>query len=71
MPPRKNGVRRAGALQPNAELWLAGDKACGFIMFKPADELEELWNAHGDPAQFYWERGMRLPKPIEDIKDVE
>ena len=65
MPRRLRGnFSKRQALSHNAQLWLRGDRNCGFFKFKHQDELETLWNAYGDHDKFHWEPGMRLPEAL-------
>ena len=67
---RKRSNSTAG-LSENVRLWLAGKKPPGFFKFKCADELEALWNRHGDSENFFWRRGMRLPMTRAQLKSCE
>jgi hypothetical protein len=60
MPVRRRVIKRRGALDADEEAWLRGD-ACGFVEFKPWDELEEPWEGYGDHDAFEWRRGMDRP----------
>ncbi|MFB9265585.1 hypothetical protein ACFFWD_20925 [Bradyrhizobium erythrophlei] len=41
-------------------------------MFKHLDELEALWNQHGDESSMFWRRSMKLvPITLADLKEHE
>ena len=60
---------RRAALGSDAQGWLRADK-CGFLRFKHDDELEALFEAHGDGSTF-WRRGMMLPVTLEELEPNE
>jgi hypothetical protein len=64
MPVRKRNLSRRGAVTANEAAWLCGDRNCGFVEFKHDEELKELWNLHGDSAEFFWRPGMHFPEPL-------
>jgi hypothetical protein len=57
--------KRRDAVSEHEEAWLRGDRDCGFIQFKRDEELQELWDRHGDHETMYWEPGMSRPEAIE------
>jgi hypothetical protein len=61
MPVRKRNVKRRGTLNADEQAWLGG-KDCGFVEFKPLDELKALWDTYGNPEAFEWRPGMDRPK---------
>jgi hypothetical protein len=60
---KKRIDKRRGAVGEDEAAWLRGDYHCGFIGFKPDDELQELWDRHGDLGAMYWEPSMSRPEP--------
>lgn len=63
MPVRKRNMKRRSAINADQEAWLRGERHCGFIEFLPDDQLEALWEGHGNHDAFYWKRGMDRPVP--------
>lgn len=61
MAPRKRALNKRQALSLSAQAWLRGEP-CGFFAFKHDDELEALWNEHGDKVAMSWQRGMLRPR---------
>jgi hypothetical protein len=45
---KKRLDKRRGAISEDEAAWLRGDYHCGFIEFKRDEELQELWDRHGD-----------------------
>lgn len=62
MPVRKRSVKRRAAVDADEEAWLRGDYHCGFVEFRPWEKLEELWEVHGDKANYHRKRGMSRPE---------
>jgi len=60
MPVRKRNIKRRGELDSDTEAWLRGDD-CGFVEFKPWDELQAIWDAYGDHDAFMWQPPMYRP----------
>jgi hypothetical protein len=58
-------------LGEDARLWLDGERNCSFFRFKPADELQALWNAHGNSETMFWRRGSGLPITLEKLEGLE
>ncbi|KRQ16720.1 hypothetical protein AOQ71_04600 [Bradyrhizobium manausense] len=61
MPVRKRKLNKRQTLSASAQAWLRGEP-CGFFAYKNADELEALWNEHGDKEAMFWQRGMLRPR---------
>jgi hypothetical protein len=61
MAPWKRTLNKRQLLSLTAQAWLRGEP-CGFFAFKHDDELEALWNGHGDKVAMYWKRGMLHPR---------
>ena len=64
MPVRKRNLARREALNPDEEAWLRGDRDCGFVEFRPDEELQALFDSHGDHDALHWEPSMRFPEPV-------
>jgi hypothetical protein len=65
MPVRRRNLKCRAAIDADEAAWLVGDHDCGFVQFKHWDQLEDLWEKHGDTDNFHWHRGMYFPEPIE------
>jgi hypothetical protein len=61
MPVRKRNMKRRGDLTADEIAWLNGETDCGWVKFWHWDQLEALWEAHGDAEAFEWRRGMDWP----------
>lgn len=59
---KKRLDKRRGAVSDDEAAWLRGDRDSGFIQFKHDDELQELWECHGDHEAMLWEPGMHRPQ---------
>jgi hypothetical protein len=64
MPVKRRNNKRHAAISDNEAAWLRGDRDCGFTEFKDDEELQKLWDLHGDNETMYWETGMSYPAPI-------
>ena len=71
MPRKVRNHKRRDQLADDAIAWLAGGRNCGFIQFKHDDELQALWDGHGDSETTYWKRGMARPITLEDLEAFE
>jgi hypothetical protein len=60
---KKRLDKRRGAVSDDEAAWLRGDYHCGFIQFKHDEELQELWDRHGDHEAMFWNPGMHRPEP--------
>jgi hypothetical protein len=63
MPVRRRNDKRRNAISPNEAAWLEGNHDCGFVEFKHHEELQTLWDAHGDHDSLFWKPGMSFPEP--------
>jgi hypothetical protein len=45
---KKRLDKRRGAISEDEAAWLRSDYHCGFVGFKRDEELQELWDRHGD-----------------------
>jgi hypothetical protein len=68
MPVKRRNNKRHAAIGDDEAAWLRGDRHSGFIQFKPDEELQELWDRHGDTEAMYWEQGMRRPEPLAEME---
>jgi hypothetical protein len=69
--PRKRRINKAKEqISEQATAWLEG-KPSGFFQFKPNDELQALWDSHGDTDSMFWCRDMSLPITLEDLEANE
>jgi hypothetical protein len=62
MPVRRRADKRRDAISPHEAAWLDGNHDCGFVEFKRDEELQSLWEAHGDHDAFAWKPGMSFPE---------
>jgi 3',5'-cyclic AMP phosphodiesterase CpdA len=60
---KKRLDKRRAALSPHEAAWLEGNHDCGFVQFQRDEELQALWDTHGDHATFAWKPGMSFPEP--------
>jgi hypothetical protein len=58
--------KRRGTVSEDEAAWLRGDRDSGFIQFKPDEELQELWDRHGDHKTMYWKPGENHPTPLDE-----
>jgi hypothetical protein len=65
MPVKRRSSKKRSAVSQHEEAWLRGDRDSGFVQFKRDEELQELWDRHGDHGTMYWEPGMSGPEEIE------
>jgi 3',5'-cyclic AMP phosphodiesterase CpdA len=63
MPVRRRADKRRDAISPHEAAWLDGNHDCGFVEFKRDEELQALWDTHGDHDAFAWKPGMSFPEP--------
>jgi hypothetical protein len=68
---KKRLDKRHGTVGEDEAAWLRGDRNCGFVQFKPYDELQELWDRHGDHETMFWNQRMHLPALIADLETEE
>ena len=61
---KKRLDKRRGSVSDDEAAWLRGDHHCGFVEFRRDDELQALFNSHGDHDAFHWEPSMRFPEPV-------
>ena len=66
---KKRSNSRLG-LSTDTRSWLDGEER-GWFQFKHADELESVWNEHGDDSKMFWRRDMSLPITLDDLEVFE
>jgi hypothetical protein len=67
---RRNNKRHA-AISDHEVAWLRGDHDCGFIQFKMDDELQDLWDRHGDSDAMHWQPGEHYPTPLDEWEPID
>jgi hypothetical protein len=65
MPVKRRTNKRHAALTETEAAWLRGERESGFVEFKRPEELQKLWDSHGDHDELYWNPGMSWPEMIE------